>query len=107
MISPDRLQQALTYLATTDEPCAKAKAYLTGLEEQSKTVFGMAYLQSNGTVEERKARAYVSEAYKEHIKKIEDATADYETMRNKRLTQELIVEVWRSINANRRHGNVT
>jgi hypothetical protein len=106
LISEDRLTQALKYLAITDEPCAKAKALLTGLEEQSKTVFAIAYLNAAGTVEERKSRAYVSETYKEHLKKIEDATYDFELMRNKRNTESTIVECWRSMNANRRVGNL-
>jgi len=106
MISTDRLQRALTYLAETDEKCAKAKAYLSGLEEQTKTIFGMEYLQVSGPVEERKAKAYVSKPYQDHLAKIVEATTDYEIMRNKRLTEELIVDVWRSINAARRTGNI-
>lgn len=106
MISEERLTKSLKYLAETDEPCAKAKALLTGLEEQLKTVFGMAFLSAAGTVDERKSRAYVSEAYKDHLKKIEDATLEFELMRNKRITESTVIECWRSMNANRRVGNV-
>lgn len=106
MISADRLQKALEYLATTDGPCAQAKALLSGLEESTRAIKAMEFIKSSGTNGERDAMAYASEAYRLHIKKIEEATYDYELMRNKRSTEALIVEVWRSENANRRHGNV-
>lgn len=106
MISEERLTKSLKYLAETDEPCAKAKAFLTGLEEQLKTVFAIAFLNTTGTVDERKSRAYASESYKEHVKKIENATLDFELMRNKRNTESTLIECWRSMNANRRVGNL-
>jgi hypothetical protein len=106
MISNDRLQKALEYLATTDEPCAKAKAYLTGLDETTKTVKATEFLKASGTNGERDATAFASANYREHIEKLEEATYSYELVRNKRLTEALIIEVWRSINANRRNGNL-
>ena len=106
MISSDRLQQALTYLATTDESCAKAKAYLMGLEELTKSVKAERFLIAIGTNGERDAVAYASANYREHIEKIGEATYSYEMVRNKRMTEALIVEVWRSENANRRIGNI-
>lgn len=109
MINEEKLQKALDYLATTDEPCAKARGLLAGLERQEKTVKAIAFLDTAGqklTVAEREAVAYSHSTYREHTQKIADATADFETMRNKRLTAELIVEVWRSINASRRKGNI-
>lgn len=106
MISADRLQKALEYLATTDEPAAKAKAYLMGLEEITKTIKATEFLKAKGTNGERDAAAYASANYQTHIDKIEEATFDYETMRNKRLTEALIVEVWRTLSANQRRGNI-
>lgn len=106
MISEERLSKALTYLAETDEKCAKAKAYYMGLDEQTKTIKAGEFLKHDGTVAEREATAYASSAYREHLEKVQNANADYETMRNKRLTEELIVEVWRSLNSQRRKGNL-
>lgn len=107
MISNDRLQKALTYLAETDEPCAKAKSLMIGLEKQEKTILAMHFLGNSGAVEERKARAQVTPQYQSWRETYEQAVLDFELYRNKRTTEELIVEVWRSVNANRRHGNVT
>ena len=107
MISDNRLQQALTYLATTDEPCAMAKAHADALREQLKTIEAMEYLKADGAVKEREAHARSSVDYKNQTALIEDATAEYETMRLKRATEALIVEVWRTEAANRRAGNIS
>jgi hypothetical protein len=106
MISDERLQKALKYLAETDEPCAKAKSLLVGLEHQLKTVKSMSFTNVMGTMAEKDAQAYSSQSYKDHVAKIEQATYDFEMLRNKRLTEELIIECWRSLNANRRKGNI-
>ena len=106
MISTERLQKALTYLAETDDSCAKAKALMIGLEHQLKTVKSVVFTKATGTMAEKDAAAYASKSYVDHVEKIQNATYDYETLRNKRLTEELIIEVWRSINSNRRHGVV-
>lgn len=106
MITVDKLQRAMEYLADTDKPCARARALQDGLNRQEKTIKSVAFLESKGTVAEREALAYTSTAFIDHTIKIENATIDYETIRNRRLTAELIVEVWRSENANRRQGNI-
>lgn len=106
MISDERLQKSLCYLSETDEPCARSKSLMIGLENQLKTVKSIAFLNTTGTMAEREAYAYSHETYKTHVVALEKATYDYEAMRNKRLTEEMIVECWRSLNANRRKGNV-
>lgn len=108
MISEDRLSKALTYLSETDEKSARAKAYSLGLEEQIKSIKGMLFVQlpGNMTVAEKESRVYASQDYKEHIEKYQNSVADYEILKNKRDTECLIVEVWRSLNASRRKGNI-
>lgn len=105
-VGPERLRKALIYLAETDEPFAKAKALVEGLSEQRKTIKAVAYLQSTGSQGDRTEMAYACAAYKQHIDKLNDAIYDFEIMRNKRSTESLIVEVWRSFNAARRSGNL-
>lgn len=106
MIAEDRLQKSLKYLAETDESAAKAKAYMLGLEKQEKSILGIEYLKTTGTVGERDAEARNSTAYTKWREDYENAVADFELLRNKRATEALIVEVWRSENANRRRGNI-
>lgn len=105
-ISDDRLQKALTYLATTDAEAARAKALVEGLSEQRKTVKAILFQAAQGSNQVREAEAYASEEYTAHINKLTAAVERFETLRNKRLTESLIVEVWRSCNANRRNGNI-
>jgi len=106
MISLQRMEKALTYLAETDERAAKAKALSDGMTEQRKTIKAMVYLQATGTNGEREQKAYASQSYKDHLEKMESTSIDWEILKNKRKTEELIVDAWRSLNANRRQGNV-
>ena len=103
MITDDRLTKALKYLAETDEPAAKAKALMEGLGEQRKTVKSIGFLDATGTAGEREAQAYTTAQYIELQGKYENAIYEFEAMRNKRTTESLIVEVWRSEQANRRN----
>jgi hypothetical protein len=105
MIDEDRLQKALTYLATTDEPCAALRADMERTEFKAKAVRAAMIKHSSGSSAsareaEADASVEVSEAWEKHFK----ATHDYHAMANKRSTEVIIVDTWRSMNANRRQG---
>lgn len=106
MITEERLTKALTYLAQTDEPFAKAKALMIGYENQEKTVLARVFLEHDGTVAERDALARASSEFTQWREKYKESVYDYEIMRNKRNTESLIIEVWRSLEASKRMGNV-
>lgn len=106
MITEERLTKALQYLSTTDEPFAKAKALMIGYENQEKTVLAQVFLEHDGTVAERDALARISKEFSEWREKYKESVYDYEIMRNKRNTESLIIEVWRSLEASKRMGNV-
>ena len=107
LIAHDRVSKALQYLIDTDESCAKAKSYYEGLKDQTSTIEGTLYLQVEGkTVADRDARVASHELIKQHQEKIQNANTDYEIMRNRRKTSELIIECWRTEQANRRRGNI-
>jgi hypothetical protein len=109
LISDDKLSKALTYLAETDLPCAKAQSLFDGLEEQTKTIKGIVLLQlpSGMTIPEKEARVYTSDTYKDHREKVQNAQLDYLTMYNRRKTAALIVECWRTVSSNKRAGMIT
>jgi len=108
MIDISRRDKAMRFLVETDEVAARAKAYMVGLDKQEKTVLAIEILQCKGSnAQEREAMARVSESYREWLKKHEEAVFDYEKLKNERSSEELIVECWRSENANRRVGNIT
>lgn len=107
MITNDaRIQKALTYLSETDEPYAKARALVKGREQARKTVKAIGFMDAKGTMAEKEAAAYSTPEYLEIINKYEEAVYDEALMHNKRTTEALIIEVWRSENANRRSGNI-
>jgi hypothetical protein len=106
IVSDEKLTKALHYLAETDEPFAKAKGLLVGLEGQEKTVLSIELLKHEGTIPVKEARARTSEAYREWQKKIEDATYDFELMKNKRNTAVALVEVWKTERYSMRKGNI-
>ena len=107
MITEDKLGKALTYLAETDETCAKAKSLMKGLEYRLKTNKAIAFLDAEGAQGVRENIAYQDTRFTDTVGRYENAVADYETMANKRKTAELIVEVWRSVNSARSRGIIT
>ena len=106
MISEDRLQKALTYLAQTDEPAAELKAEVCRKEYLCKLSRAQSFILADGSVDLRKAIAEKSDRVQEAEEALAHAITEFEKVKAKRATEELIVEVWRSVNANRRMGNV-
>ena len=102
MITEERLEKAMIYLAHTDEEAAKAKALCKKLEKIERIIRGEAFLRANGTVAEREAKAVTSEQYKEHVAYAENCWVDAELLDNKRHTEEVSVDVWRTMSANLR-----
>ena len=98
------MTNALNYLAITDEPCAKARAYVEGMKEKKKTVLAVEFMQASGTGQERDAKSQSSDDFTNWRCEYESAVLDYETMRNRRTTATLLVEAWRSLNSNRRQA---
>jgi len=97
---------ALNFLVNTDIEAARAKCLYDGLLLQKKTVRAIQFLNSSGSAAERTEKALASEAYKLHLKKIEDAQIEFETFRNQRGSNALIIEMWRSVNSNQKKGNI-
>lgn len=107
-ISDDRLHKALLYLASTDIDAAKARGRAEGLAEQRKSIKAMLMLESTEkTGPMKESSAYAHRRYLDHLELLENAIIDYETLKLKRQTESLIVEVWRSTQANKRAGNIT
>lgn len=104
MISQERLEKAMRYLAETDEPIAEAKGEVLRLENLIKRVQYRLFLSAQGSVEARKAEAGKSEETARLEEELIAATVRYEGLRAKRDTEATVIEVWRSLNASRRVG---
>ena len=107
-VSEERVTQALKYLVETDESCARAKALMKGLDGQTKSIEAIEFLKTKGlgAQGEREKMARASQNYRNHINLCTDAIFDYELVNNKRNTEAMVIEVFRSLNANRRKGNI-
>jgi len=103
-LSDEKAEAALEYLVSTDETAAEAKAAVARAEYKLKRMEATVYAITTGTVGERKAaidtNEWVLAAQDEHI----EAITAFNTIANKRTTQALVIEVWRSVQANRRKG---
>ena len=104
MVTDDRMEKALRYMAETDEPCATLKADMERAEFKAKAIKDAVFLRLEGTVAERTAQAGSSDEYSVAMEAYFGFVAAFEKVRNKRNTESLVIDVWRSINANRRQG---
>jgi hypothetical protein len=107
IITDERFNEALVFLAESDISAAKLKADMERAEFKAKSLRHTTYLHMKGaTVAEREAMAMakpeVQAAYEAYFASIQA----YNTVANKRTTEAIVVDCWRSINANRRMGTV-
>lgn len=104
MITENQLEQDLQFLADTDEEAAQLKTDRERQEWIVKRTKATVIEYEEGAMELRKSKAETHEKTKEAQERYLEAFQKAEQLYNKRKTAELRIEVWRSINANRRHG---
>ena len=108
MITEDRLEQALKYLADTDESSAEASAnvkYLDRLLKRKKALF----ITGEQTLKSISAKAqgfYASDTYKNAVEELFQAEVKSTTMENKRDKEGLIIDLFRTLEASRRKHNI-
>ena len=101
-IDINRMEAALEHLSDTDEPFAEAKTNMLRCEIVCKRVRARVFIQEEGSVEVRKAKA---EGHSEVIAADDayvEATLAFESLRASRSRAEIVIEVWRSVNASQR-----
>ena len=96
--------KALTYLADTDADYAEALSAVNAIEHQLKVLKAQEFLNASGTVAEREAVALTSEGYRQALDDLSEAVTTRDLLATRRKRAELTVDVWRSLNANRRMG---
>ena len=92
----------MEFLAETDEKYALAKADLLRTEILAKRVRAKLFGLGDGSVEARKAAA---ESHSEVIAvddALVEATVAFESLKARRSRAEIVIDVWRSINASQR-----
>ena len=92
----------MRYLAETDETYAVEKAAVERSEILRKRARARIFLTTDGTIPERNAQAETHPDVLATDDEYISSVKAYETLRAKRQRAELVIEVWRSMEATRR-----
>jgi len=102
MISDSQAEQALNYLAETDEEFAHAKQQVEARERYVELLKAQAFLEAEGNIETRKATARVTDEVKQAQRDYLHSLEKYETIRAKRDTSQTSIWVWKAVKASER-----
>tara|TARA_B100001964_G_scaffold58286_1_gene66069 strand:+ start:134 stop:460 length:327 start_codon:yes stop_codon:yes gene_type:complete len=108
MITEDRLEQALKYIADTDESSAEASAnvkYLDRLLKRKKALF-ITGEQTLKSISAKEQGFYASDTYENAVEELFNADVKAVTMENKRDKEGLIIDLFRTLEASRRKHNI-
>jgi hypothetical protein len=103
-ITEEKMCNALLFLADTDEFYAIAKADMLRAELVCKRTRARLFLTGEGSVESRKASAEASGEANAADDAYIDALTKFETLKAKRDRAEIVIDVWRSVEASRRRA---
>ena len=105
MPSEDRVGKALTYLAETDKELGILYAAKDAGEFLLKHTIASIGLESGEkSSAARQEVALASKGYVDAVNELRETISAYKAMEAKRKTESLIIDVWRSFNANRRQA---
>ena len=103
-LTQDRMEDAIEHLSSTDELAADAKTEVEREDYRRDAIKDAIFLRSDGSVAERNAISKTHPEYAAACEKYFNALQKFERMKNKRSTEAIVVEAWRSVNSNRRQG---
>lgn len=102
IVSESNVHDALKYLAIDPHPISAARFNLTTAENDAKRIYAEALLESDGSADIRKSRAEVNEEYRAAREREANALRDLERHRARIRAAEMMLEIWRTENANAR-----
>ena len=108
MISEKRLEDALKYLADTDESSAKANAnvkYLDRLLKRKKALH-ITGNKDDKSISAKEQTYYASDIYKSAIDELFAAEVEASTIDNRRDKEGLVIDLFRTLEASRRKNNI-
>jgi hypothetical protein len=108
VITEAEMERALRWMATTDVEFADWRVQMLRSEYLAEVAESLVYKSygNEGSVEDRKKAAKASPEVKKAMEEHFGCVRGYEKLRAQRKSAELLIETWRSVNANRRTGNV-
>src|ERR1700692_4646556 len=96
------MEAAMEFLAETDEQFAENKTAVLRNEILCKRVRSRVFVSEEGGVELRKAKAEVHSEAIEADEAYCKATLAFEALKARRSRAEILIDVWRSLNASQR-----
>jgi hypothetical protein len=108
VITEKRLEDALKYLADTDEESAEASAnvkYLDRLLKRKKALH-ITGNSNDKSISAKEQAYYASETYKDAIDELFQAEVKASTIENKRDKEGIIIDLFRTLEASRRKNNI-
>ena len=109
MIDADRVQKALVKRAETDEEHAKLKVQVEWLDWQKKHKKGIFITQKcsdNLSFGVREQKWYASDDYLKHMEEQKSSLESFLKMDNMRKHELTVIDLFRTIEASRRKGNI-
>jgi hypothetical protein len=100
------MEEAVDFLATTDEEAAELQAQMERMELKAKAVKDALVKHGEGGLGDRVAAAGCDPTYTAAMDQYFDAVAEFHKAKNRRATASIIIDVWRSLNSARNRGNV-
>lgn len=106
-VTDDSIEAALNFIRDNSRPMADARSRAKFLEQKRKSLKAAAYLEADGkTIADRESAAYTDPEYLKCIEDYRQAVYDSELLTVQMRAAELRIEVWRTVNANNRRGNL-
>lgn len=102
IVTEQNVSDALAYLADDPHPVAHARKLVTDSENKSKAIFARVFMSGVGPVANREAQAEGDPDYISAKAEEADAVFELERHRARVRAAEMLIEVWRSENANAR-----
>jgi hypothetical protein len=106
VITDEAAEDAVDYLKGTSKAIGQARGQMEYREASLRRVKALEMLKHEGSLGEREAKAYASDAYRCAIEDHENAVAEYETLRALREAADWQLRVWQSETSSQRQGRV-
>ena len=105
-ITMEIVEADLDFLAKTDVRYAELKAGLEHIKNTTKSVKGAFIVESNDSVAKSSEAFYASKDYVESTKRLHEINKEFHILETKRQSAIMRIDVWRTLEATRRKGNV-
>ena len=102
IITEQRLEAALHYLAESDDAYAQEKAEVERADIARRRARARVFLLASGPVEERKATAETSPDVEQADERYCASVKAFETLKARRERADIVVRVWQSLESTRR-----